>query len=232
MSTRQRMVAVLLVLVVAACAQMSGVVGRGQPEKVALWNGKNFDGWVLLGSTGRKEDPKWMLKEFSPNDPDSAWEIGDGVIACKGLPAGYMRTEKVYADYKLHVEWRWPGQAGNSGVIIHMTGEDRKWPKSIECQLMSSNAGDFFIIEGTEFKEHKEQAGDSRKTAKLGESAENPVGEWNAYDIICKGDTITVYVNGQLKNKATETSVTAGYICLQSEGRPIEFRNVYIEPAD
>lgn len=221
-------------------------------KKTLLWNGKNFDGLVLFL---KSEDA----------DPKKTWAIKNGVIDCTGKPSGYFRTEKKYANYKLHVEWRWNVEAlkaleksgakmpknKNSGVIVHMQGEDKVWPISIECQLMTGNAGDFFVIGGTEFKEHadmvkdwkppkpkktapgkkpKKPRGPSRRVPKQGDSAEKPLGEWNSYDIVCKDDSIIVNVNGQLKNKATETSVKSGNICIQSEGSPIQFRNIYIEP--
>jgi hypothetical protein len=47
-------------------------------------------------------------------------------------------------------------------------------------------------------------------------------------EITCKSNTIEVYVNGVLQNKATGISATEGHICLQSEGKDIEFRNVFI----
>ena len=61
------------------------------------------------------------------------------------------------------------------------------------------------------------------------DSTENQPGQWNEYDITCKGDTITVLVNGQLQNDAVKATDTEGWICLQSEGSPIQFRNIYLE---
>jgi len=187
---------------------------------VRLWNGEDFSGW----------------KRFLPDpkaDVDKTWSIKNGIIRCTGKPAGYMRTENEYRDYVLHVEWRWPKGGGNSGVLLHMSGADKVWPRSIECQLASSNAGDFWVIDGTEFDEHKDKASGrvkGRRTVKLKKPSEKRLGEWNAYDIVCKGNSIEVFVNGVLQNKATNTSVTGGRVCLQSEGKPIEFRNVYLRP--
>ena len=188
--------------------------------KTVLLNGKDFTGWKLFV-------PK---KDY---DVTKTWSVKDGIYSCTGRPAGYMRTEQSYKEYKIHVEWRWPGQGGNNGVLLHMSGKDNVWPRSLECQLHSGDAGDFWVIGGLEFKEHKEKQGGrvhGRRTVKLKKSSEKPLGEWNNYDIICKGDTIQVLVNGVLQNEAHELSDTAGKICLQSEGREIEYRNVYIEP--
>lgn len=190
-------------------------------EKVVLWNGKDFTGWKLFVPD-------------SKHDVTKTWSIKNGVIRCEGRPAGYMRTEKDYASYLFHVEWRWPERGGNSGVLVHMSGADKVWPKSLECQLASGNAGDFWLIGGVENKEHakKGKRARGRRVAKLKKSSEKPLGQWNAYDIICKDDWVVVLVNGVLQNVGSKCSVTSGKICLQSEGTPIEFRNIYIEPLE
>jgi len=202
-----------------AVAQTDAVVVP--KEKILLWNGIDFTGW------------KRFLPDASRN-VDDTWSIADGLLRCTGTPAGYMRTETAYADYHLHVEWRWPAKPGNNGVLIHMGGPDTVWPKSLECQLASGNAGDFWVIGGLEFAEHA-KAGkrvNGRRTVKLHDSAEKPAGEWNQYDIVCKGDWVVVMVNGVLQNVATQCSDKSGRICLQSEGAPIEFRNIWIEPLE
>ena len=184
-------------------------------EKMPLWNGKDFTGWKL----------------FIPDesvDVNTVWSVKDGVIHCTGVPPGYMRTEHDYKDYKLTLEWRWVEDPGNSGVLLHMSGPDMVWPKSIEAQLMAENAGDIWLIGGTEIKEHIDKS--ERRIVKYEESSEKEPGQWNKYDIFCKGNTIELYVNGVLQNIGTEASVTNGKICLQSEGKPIQFRNLYLEP--
>jgi len=190
-------------------------------EKIVLWNGKDFSGWKL----------------FVPNagyDVTKTWAVKDTVIRCEGEPAGYMRTEEDYADYLFHIEWRWVENGGNSGVLIHMSGEDKVWPRSLECQLMSGNAGDFWIIGGVDIAEHAKAGGrvKGRRVIKLKESSEKPLGQWNAYDIICKDDWVVALVNGALQNVGTKCSERFGKICVQSEGAPIEFRNIYIEPLE
>lgn len=190
-------------------------------EKTMLWNGEDLNGWIPF---------------TNDNNADAAktWSVADGVIRCTGKPAGYLRTESDYADYLLHVEWRWPEKGGNNGVLIHMSVPDNVWPKSLECQLYSGNAGDFWVIGGVETAQHARggKRVNGRRTVKLKDSSEKPIGQWNTYDIICKGNWVVVLVNGVLQNMATGCSVTSGKICLQSEGSPIEFRNIYIEPLE
>lgn len=190
-------------------------------KKTMLWNGKDFTGWKLY-----TREPG--------HDVTKTWSVSNGLLRCEGKPAGYMRTEKDYADYLFHVEWRWPGDGGNNGVLVHMSEPDVVWPKSLECQLHAGNAGDFWVIGGLETAEHAKanERVKGRRTIKLKDSSEKPPGEWNAYDIICKDDWVVVFVNGVLQNVATKCSASSGKICLQSEGTPIEYRNVYIEPLE
>ena len=126
-------------------------------NKIDLWNGKDFSGWKL----------------FVPDaavDVKTVWMVKDGLLHCTGIPNGYIRTENDYSNYKLTVEWRWPGEVGNSGVLLHMSEPDVVWPKSIEAQLMSENAGDFWLIGGTEVKEHIDKS--NRRIVKKEESSE------------------------------------------------------------
>jgi hypothetical protein len=184
--------------------------------RVGLFNGKDFAGLVrFLPGTNA--------------DVNATWQVKDGVIQCTGKPSGYPRTETAYRDYVVHVEWRWTGKPGNSGVLVHMSEPDQVWPKSIECQLMSRNAGDFFVIEGTEFNEHKGKEG--RRVPKKDPTNEKPPGEWNTMEVTCAGDTLRIVVNGLPQNQATGCSVGSGHLCFQSEGAPIEFRNIFLEPA-
>jgi len=211
-------IALLAVVIGASEVQNKPIVPQ---EKTMLWNGRDFAGWKLYT---REPD----------HDVRKTWSVNNGLIRCEGKPAGYMRTEKDYADYLFHVEWRWPEKAGNNGVLVHMSGEDKVWPKSLECQLYSGNAGDFWVIGGLETAEHAKggKRVKGRRTLKLKDSSEKSLGQWNTYDIICKDDWIVVAVNGVLQNVATRCSASSGKICLQSEGTPIEYRNVYIEPLE
>ena len=182
-----------------------------------LFNGKDFTGWKL----------------FIPDekvDTKTVWEVRDGVVHCTGSPAGYMRTTETYENYKLTFEWRWPKDGGNSGLLVHIQEKDEVWPKSLEGQLASENAADFWTIGGVKFKERAKQSDDDRRTPKMKPHNEKPLGEWNTYEAVCDGTTIKLYINGLLQNVATELSVSKGYIGLQSEGTPIEFRNIVLEP--
>jgi hypothetical protein len=211
---------------------------------VALFNGTDLSGWTAFPA------------EAAP--PADTWTVKDGVLHTSGKPNGYIRTGDRYRDFKLTVEWRWvpvpppvdsegKPRARNSGVLLHMQGEDAIWPKSIEAQLMENNAGDFYVIGGVQTAElealrdkalakagddeqAKTRANNNRRLPKKQASSEKPTGEWNTYTITCRGDSVTTVVNGVEQNHATKVTVSEGHICLQSEGAPIEFRTVRLDP--
>lgn len=204
----------IFVLAIAVLA-----VGGCSTQKTQLFNGRDLDGWDFY---------------FQDDiDPATVWFVKDGVVHCAGKPNGYIMTTRDYSDYKLHLEWRWVDKPSNSGVLLHTTGPDKLWPKTIECQLMHENAGDFWLLDGpgvtVNGKVYGGEPGKFVNVKKINPSNEVPPGQWNSYDIYCKGDTIKCYVNGLLQNEGTNSTETSGRICLQSEGSPIEFKNIYIE---
>jgi hypothetical protein len=188
-------------------------------KPVPLFNGKDFTGWEFILATDTVK-------------AEGVWSVKEGVVHCTGIPNGYMRTAKDYKDYILTLDWRWVECESNSGVLLHAQAPDQVWPHCIECQLMSGNAGDFVLI-GAKSITVKDSlynnTGRFLVISKMQESNEKPVGDWNSYKIICKGNEITCYVNGILQNQGTDASLSSGKICLQSEGAPIEFRNIQLE---
>lgn len=211
-----------LLAVVGGCHGGGG--SMAPREKVDLFNGKDFSGWKL------HVDEEGV-------DVEDVWSVKDGVVNCKGVPNGYMRTEGKYKNYVLHVEWRWAGEPTNSGVLLHSSGKDKVWPRTIEAQLKAGDAGQFVLINGTgvttdDGKDWQDVEKQYVGVPKKEPSSEKAAGQWNTYDIICKGDVISLYVNDVLQNKGTKATDTSGWICLQSEGSEIEFRNIYIKPID
>ncbi len=188
-------------------------------ETIELFNGKDLSGWSA-----------------QPQKSDAAsdtWSVDNGILKCTGQPIGYLRTDRDdFANYVLTLQWRWPANPGNNGVLVHAStpGALGVWPKSIEVQLGTGDAGDFWVI-GTELDVPNEaQRKEGRRHKNLTDDSEKPIGQWNTIEITCKGDQVTVKVNGDLVNHATNCSVTKGAICLQSEGAPIEFRNIRLTP--
>jgi hypothetical protein len=207
----KRNLAALLTLGILCCLTLS----CGERE-TKLFNGKDLEGWTF------------HLKADSDVPATDVFGVKDGVITIAGQPFGYMMTTVSYSDYKLHLEWRWPGEPSNSGIFIHAEPIDAVWPRCAEVNLMAGKAGDMIASGGSEFEELKETGG-RWMTSPVAESAENPAGEWNTAEIICEGNHIQAYINGVLKNEV-HFDRTSGPIALQSEGGPLEVRNVYITP--
>jgi Domain of Unknown Function (DUF1080) len=184
-------------------------------QRIELFDGQGFTGWKLVSGDAQAPAP-------------AIWSVNDGVIVCQGKPNGYARTVQTYRDYQLHVEWRFPAGPGNSGIFLHVTGPDKVWPICLEVQLLSDKAGDIRCNGGSRVAELTEAS--PKAVPHRQPSSEKPVGEWNSCDLVCRGNRVTVRVNGVLQNEVTGASVTAGAIGLQAEGKPVEFRNLYIEP--
>jgi len=209
-------------LLLLALIMLAGASCKKQ-ETIELFNGKNLDNWTI----------------FLPDsiDVNSVFYVSDGLLHVGGIPNGYIRTKDEYTSYELHVEWRWVDEPKNSGVLLHATGENMLWPNCIEAQLMAGNAGDFVLIgkgAGMTVKDstYLVTSEENRYTVitKYGESSENEAGEWNSYDIAVRSESISLTVNGVLQNECTNPTKSQGNICIQSEGGPMEFRNIVLKP--
>ena len=195
-------------------------------NKVLLFNGKDLTNWEKI--------------VFEEADVDEVFKVENGIIKVLGIPNGYILTKGSYNNYKLHVEWRWSSVPSNSGVLLHVQEKNMvEWPLCIESQLKTGNAGDIVMIGhgagvsvGDSTYLISPEEGRFKVAPKFEESNENPAGEWNTYDITCDGDNIEIIVNGVLQNNASKSTLSSGPIGLQSEGTPIEFRNVYLIPLE
>lgn len=197
--------------------------GHGEHEVLDLLADQDLDAWdhFLVDENVAKEDV------WSFND--------DGVLVCTGEPMGYLCTKKDYKNFVLIVEWRWPGDPGNSGVLMRISGDPKKLPHCVEGQLQSGSAGDFwafhdFKIDGEglsvrETEEHGVIRG-IKKTA----AAENEPGEWNKYVIVARDGVITLRINGEVVNQTTDAQLTPGRIGFQSEGGEVHFRTIRLIP--
>ena len=115
-------------------------------------------------------------------------------------------------------------------MLLRKHGEDKVWPRSLEAQLMSGSAGDFWMI--GEFPATTIPERTNGRNAKHSHDMEKPVGEWNHYRISVDREVVTLEINGQVVNQASGVLKVPGRICLQSEGAPIHFRKVRLTPID
>lgn len=206
-------IAIVLTMVIVALPTNNILAAE---KSVELFNGRDLTGW-----TYHLDKPDVKMEDV--------WSVKDGVLACTGKPVGYLLTKKNdFENYVLELEWRWPEKGGNNGALVHVTkpGALGVWPRCLEVQIADQEAGDFWVIGTTLEIEKPEGRIKDRQHINLSDGDEKPLGEWNKMEITCRGDEVLVKVNGKLVNHATKLSQSKGAIGLQSEGTPIEYRNI------
>jgi hypothetical protein len=205
-------------------------------ETISLFDGKTLIGWKI-------DVPK---ADSNPNLPAS-FIVRDGKLVSLGEPRGHLISDKEFSQFKLIIEYRFSGKPGNCGVLVHASTpryRSNMFPKSIEVQMSSGDAGDFWCIgENIEVpdmekrrprKDENQKFGgeqdDARRIINLTNNSEKPVGEWNTMQVECKGAEIIVHVNGVLVNHGSKSTAASGKIALQAEGAEVEFRKLELTP--
>jgi hypothetical protein len=204
--------------------------GRSQAT-YSLFNGTDLAGWhadVPEMDTNRLAKMPFIVRE--------------GKLVSMGKPNGHLITDSSYHDYRLKVEYRFANTPGNCGVLVHASTPRslyKMFPKSIECQMQSGDAGDFWcIVEDISVPDMEKRRGPKadwgitegklRRIKNLTDGSEKPLGEWNTMVIECRGNTIRIWVNDDLVNDGFGCTVSKGQIALQAEGVEVEFRKVEI----
>jgi hypothetical protein len=196
------------------------------PQFTDLFNGKDLTGWVNV------------------NTDEDTWSVRDGMIVCKGLPIGVMRTDRQYENFILHIEWRHMEAGGNSGVFLWADAEPpegKELPRGVEVQMLeldwvNQNKRDGVLppiayVHGELFGVGGVETVPDNPRGRRSKSIENRCkgkGEWNTYDVVAVDGTIKLSVNGKFVNGISKSSIKKGYICLESEGKEIHFRNIKI----
>ena len=232
-----------------------------------------FNGHDLPGFTS------W-IQGRGHQDPESEYQVTDGLIHLGGRAMGYLATNESYRDYHLSIEYKWGDRTDgspyvrNSGILLHATGEHGNakgvWMASVECQLAQGCEGDLIVIRGTDpdgdpipvtLSSNTRTAVDGRarwatdgtKTIYSGKqfwwSLHEPgfqelrdtrgrndvasrLGEWTRVECICKGDRITIKINGITVNECYDVFPRAGKILLENEKNEIFFRNFELRPLE
>jgi len=192
-----------------------------------LFNGRDLSGWVNV------------------NTDKDTWSVRGSKIICSGQPIGVMRTEKQYENFVLHIEWRHMEAGGNSGVFIWSEGtvpEGRQLPKGLEVQMLEldwvnqhkgkdGTLPPIAYVHGEVFGAGGLKTVPDNPRGSRSKSIENRCkgkGQWNTYVVVCVDGTVKLSVNGKFVNGISKASVKKGYICLESEGAEIHFRNIRI----
>ncbi len=177
------------------------------------------------------------------NTEAETWKVKGKKIICSGHPIGVIRSEKRYENFLLHIEWKHMEPGGNSGTFVWSDAEpgDNLLPNGVEVQMLELDwvnlntrdgktppvayvHGEVFGVGGVEIIPDNPRG----RRSKSFENRCKGKGEWNTYDVVCVDGTIKLSVNGKFVNGISKATQKEGYICLESEGAEIHFRNIKI----
>ncbi len=193
----------------------------------SLFNGKDLSGWVNV------------------NTAEDTWSVRDGILVCSGHPIGVMRTQKQYENFILNIEWKHMQPGGNSGVFVWSEGavpKGRRLPKGVEVQMLEldwvnlhkhkdGTLPPIAYVHGEVFGAGGLKTTPDNPRGSRSKSIENRCkgkGRWNTYVVVCVDGVIKLSVNGKFVNGISKAAIRKGYICLESEGAEIHFRNIRI----
>jgi hypothetical protein len=214
------------VVILGACQSQQ------EQKTVALFNGKDLSGWHV------------DVPDMDSGKVRNPFIVRNNMLVSLGTPNGHLITDSVYRDYVLETEYRFAGEPGNCGLLVHASTPRalyKMFPKSLEVQMMHENAGDFWcIVEDIEVPNMETRRGPKenwgivegkeRRVINLTDGTEKPLGEWNTMKVRCAADTITVWVNDVLVNHGFNCTARQGQIAIQAEGAEVEFRKVALSP--
>jgi hypothetical protein len=229
----QRLPGIIALLIVVSAGLVARAPAQSPAKTVSLFNGKDLTGWHV-------DVPKADTKP----DIKPTFIVRDGLLVSLGTPEGHIITDAKYENYRLEVEYRFAGTPGNCGVLVHASTPRalyEMFPKSIEVQMNSGHAGDFWCIaEDIAVPDMVKRRGPEkdwgitedklRRILNLTDNSEKKPGEWNKMTIECFKDEIKVWVNGDLVNHGSKCTASKGQIALQAEGSEVEFRKLLLTP--
>lgn len=220
----------------AVVAQDNQPTAKSKPVTHAIVDGL-ADGFRVLG----KED---FVKVNSAND---TWSFEGDLIKCTGNPVSVMRTQKQFTNFELVVQWMHHKPAGNSGIFVWTTPESIQrlseagkpgLPQGIEVQVLDlaygqptpedwyTSHGDVFPV-GVKMKPFPPVAPNGIRSFPS-QSLSLGHGNWNHYYVRAINGEVRLWVNGQEVSGGTNCEPRTGYLCLESEGSPITFKNLRI----
>jgi hypothetical protein len=210
-----------------ALAAMAGAAHslRAQGEFRSLFNGRDLTGWVPV------------------NTAEDTWKVRDGVLICSGHPIGVMRSDRQYENFVLHIEWMHMEPGGNSGVFVWSSARPgaNRLPDGVEVQMLELSWPELHVKDGVTpplAYVHGELFG----VGGVKTTPDNPRGSrsmsienrclprltWNVYDAVAVDGVLKLSVNGKFVNGISQSTQKKGYLCLESEGAEIHFRNIRI----
>lgn len=187
-------------------------------ELRSLFNGTDLTGWVNV------------------NCAPSTWQVRDGMIVCSGKPTGVLRTTEQYENFVLELEYRHLQPRGNAGVFVWsdpVTARGQPFTRSVEVQVIDGHESSWYTSHGDIFPIHgasmvpRNGRGGSRAFPTDNRAYRAPL--WNHYRIVCQDGSVSLAVNGEEVTRGDRCSPRKGYLCLESEGSEVHFRNVRLK---
>jgi hypothetical protein len=186
-----------------------------------LFDGENLDGWTIV------------------NGDKTTWVAQDNMIVTTGKPTGVIRTNKMYENFILELDWRHMVENGNAGLFVWsdpIPAIGVPFTRSIEVQIMDGKEldsytthGDIFSIWGAKMTpDDPHPMGEHIERCLPSERRSKPAPQWNHYIVTCIDGQINLSVNGAFVSGATNVTPRKGYLCLEAEGDPAQFKNIRI----
>ena len=211
------------------------------PERPKAWIDGTGPGWTPLGE-----------RDFvNVNCDESTWSWDQDLARCTGRPRGVIRAREPYTNFELVVQWRHLRPGGNSGLFVWASQESLKrlkrddLPEGIEVQVLdhayteqyekqTKKKADWFTTHGDVFPLGKYRMKPFPPVAPDGKRSfptrhlSRGVGQWNHYYVRCINGEVRLWVNGEEVSGGTDCQPRTGYLCLESEGSPVEFRQLRV----
>jgi len=220
---------------------LAGLMGSAFAQRQVVKFGKEIHRDNLTSKDKKKDAP---IQWIEVNTPAETWSLKKDALVCTGRPIGVMRSEKQYENFILHVEWKHMEPGGNSGIFVWSAArpdEKSRLPDGVEVQMLDLDwvklntrngevppiayvHGELFGVGGVETVPDNPRGTRSKSI----ENRCKPRGEWNTYDVVCVDGVVKLSVNGKFVNGLQKATQKKGYLCLESEGAEIHFRNLTI----
>lgn len=185
------------------------------------------------------------------NTAPDTWKWSEDGVHCTGKPIGVTRSKKKYTNFELVATWRHLQSGGNSGIFLWASEEALTGlkpgtlpPGGIEVQVLDhgfkeqyekggkkadwfTTNGDVFPVGKSDMKPFPPAAPGGKRSFPTKELSKG-INQWNHYYVRAINGEVRLWVNGEEVSGGTDCKPNTGYLCLESEGAPIDFKGLRI----
>jgi hypothetical protein len=203
------------VLLLVAIMPVRPAEPKPQDRPMALFNGNDLTGWVNV------------------NGAPETWQVRQGMIVCTGQPNSFLRTDTMYENYVLEVEWRHTRKGGDSGLLVHADALPQVGipdPNAVAVRCRDGDHGSIVALGSLTLMPLTKPRAGTGGWAQPTEDRGWPAGEWNRYVLTAKDGKLELEVNGKVVTRVKGCSHVKGYIALEARGSETHFRNLRLTP--